>query len=1068
MKKSVLLICILSVLCGGLFAQDVTADAKADVKTEEKVTPNEKIVYISPNDDGVQDALEVPIRITDKRYISEWNFVITDENDNIVRTIGNKVSLPETPKSVARSIFSKDFFKTIKRIFAPKQGVQIPEIVSWNGVLDNGEKAADGLYKYYLTAKDDNGNESRTVSMKVYVDNTAPEIDLVQPSEGAKIFGAGKKPSIKFEQTGSVEDLWVGSIVNNKGEVVRTYNWKNSEPLTVEWDGANDVGSHVADGVYTYKIEAIDKAGNKNEYTEVANIIYDAIPRSVNMMIKDSPFSPNGDGVKDVVTIQPSMPNASGLINWSILVNDENGKTVRNYSGTTEAPKDIDFDGKNDAGVKLSDGDYSVVFTAWYNNGQESKISRNITVDNTPPSASLIIDNLNNIFSPDGDGQLDVLSITQDASKEKLWVASILDQEGKAVKRWAFPDLPPSKVEWNGLTEDGKLAKDGYYIYEIASTDAAGNTGVEKTAQFQLDTSKTEIILTASTKAFSPNGDKVQDFITFTPVTKSTSGIKSYTLNINDGDGKTVKTISAKKSLPGSFSWDGKTDTNGKANDGVYTATLSTESINGSITTVSTAPFVLDTIAPVIQAEVPYLAFSPNGDGRKDVLPTELKDSSSEVLWVAKFQNKNKVPVRTFTWNGKAESFEWNGLDETGNIVADGLYNFVISCTDEAGNKVEKIIENINVDNRAVKAYVTADLNAFSPNGDNIKDVQKFSIMTTPKEGVADWKFSIVPETEKDSSKAVKSWSVKDSANLPANITWDGLNQAGIVAEGRYYGLLELEYAKGDKVSVASSSFVSSITPPKLNVKTAPEFFSPDNDGVADDLFIALKATADVPFAKWSFNINDPQNGRQFWGTSGKKTITERIIWDGRGNNGELVQSAMDYPFVFTVTDEIGMTSKVEGTIPIDVLVIRMGDVLKMQVPSIIFRSDKADFVGKNEDAKFGLDQDKIDNNLRVLKRIADILNKFQDYKVTIEGHANNISGTEEEETSDVVNGQKNIPLEPLSLQRAEFVKQNLIKNGVSASRLTTVGRGGRQPVVSRSDRENWWKNRRVEFILQK
>jgi len=60
-------------------------------------------------------------------------------------------------------------------------------------------------------------------------------------------------------------------------------------------------------------------------------------------------------------------------------------------------------------------------------------------------------------------------------------------------------------------------------------------------------------------------------------------------------------------------------------------------------------------------------------------------------------------------------------------------------------------------------------------------------------------------------------------------------------------------------------------------------------------------------------------------------------------NGGELVQSAVDYPYTFTVTDSLGMTSVAEGIISVDVLVIRSGDVLKMQVPSIIFRSDNAD-----------------------------------------------------------------------------------------------------------------------------
>ena len=258
-------------------------------------------------------------------------------------------------------------------------------------------------------------------------------------------------------------------------------------------------------------------------------------------------------------------------------------------------------------------------------------------------------------------------------------------------------------------------------------------------------------------------------------------------------------------------------------------------------------------------------------------------------------------------------------------------------------------------------------------------------------------------------------------------------------------------------VDAVSSPFLCSATPPLLRVRTAPEFFSPDNDGINDDLYIQLKGASVAGLKNWAFVIKDPENGKAFWKIDGKSSITERIIWDGRGNNGERVQSAMDYPYEFTATDELGMSSKVEGIISVDVLVIRVGNVLKMQVPSIIFRGNAADFKNKKE-AKNGLEDSVINNNKRVLKRIAEILNKFKDYTVTIEGHANNTSGLESEEAE----------LTALSQQRAEFVLDYLAKNGVDRSRLSAVGRGGTAPVVERSDKDNWWKNRRVEFILNK
>jgi outer membrane protein OmpA-like peptidoglycan-associated protein len=111
------------------------------------------------------------------------------------------------------------------------------------------------------------------------------------------------------------------------------------------------------------------------------------------------------------------------------------------------------------------------------------------------------------------------------------------------------------------------------------------------------------------------------------------------------------------------------------------------------------------------------------------------------------------------------------------------------------------------------------------------------------------------------------------------------------------------------------------------------------------------------------------------------------------------------------------------------------------------------------------LEQSVIDNNIRVLRRIAQILNKFRDYTIVIEGHAHNISGTEAEETSTVGG---NIPLIPLSKDRSEFVKRELVRLGVSAGRMTTEGAGGRKPVANRANRDDWWKDRRVEFILNK
>ena len=146
--------------------------------------------YISPNSDGVQDELVIPMKISDKRYVQAWSLVIMDSQHNVVRIIENKIARP-----------SKMTFKAFfKQLFTPKQGVAIPDSVIWNGAMNNGETAPDGTYYYYITATDDNGNSGKTKEYEVVIDTVAPDVELAQPSD--KIFGEGAKAALKIKQTG--------------------------------------------------------------------------------------------------------------------------------------------------------------------------------------------------------------------------------------------------------------------------------------------------------------------------------------------------------------------------------------------------------------------------------------------------------------------------------------------------------------------------------------------------------------------------------------------------------------------------------------------------------------------------------------------------------------------------------------------------------------------------------------------------------------------------------------------------------------------------------------------------
>ena len=804
-------------------------------------------------------------------------------------------------------------------------------------------------------------------------------------------------------------------------------------------------------------------------------------------------FSPGTASLlKDIsfnVTIPvPAKNSGNKLTSWNIAIIDSKGKTVaqfnpQNSSELENPPSTLIFDGKNENHTMLPNGSYQASVSAKYLNGYEPPVIKSpvFVLDTTKPAA--VVKASEKIFSPDGDGVKDSVTISQMITPKtgapvKNWKGQIVSTEdsAKVVKEYEFGEFPPESFVWDGIDGKGGLAQDGNYKFIITATDLAGNSAAYETANFTLDTSKAAVILSSSDVAFSPNNDRIKETITFPVVPVIKNPIASYEFVIKNENGETVKTVKGTQTPPKSFTWDGKADDGIVCSDGKYTAEISVKAESGSVAKAVTQPFVLDTKYPNLTASVPYTVFSPDGDTKKDIIPVTVTGCTNENLWTASIVDAKGKAIRSFAWNGIVETngksgFDWDGTDESGNVVPDGTYSIVVKSEDIAGNAFKSEIGNIKLDNRPASAYVIAALEGISPNGDKVKDTQTFTIKTTLAEGIERWSFDIADEN----GKIVRTWA-SDSANaknLPEQIIWDGFDNSGNSAEGYMSGNLKILYTKGNEVEYTTSPFVCTALPPQLEVITSPEFFSPDNDGVNDDLFIKLSGKTKSSLTSWNFTINDTASGRPFWTTGGTSAITEQIIWNGLSNTSktsdgmaERVQSAMDYPFVFTATDDLGMTSSVKGLISVDVLVIRDGDVLKMAVPSIIFRSDNADFKTSAEVAN-GLDPEKAANNERVLKRICQILTKFSDYRVTIVGHANKVTAYEEEETENNPN-QWGPALIPLSQARADYVKKYLVDHGIKADRLVTEGKGGTQLVVDWQDKVNNWKNRRVEFILVK
>ena len=338
-----------------------------------------------------------------------------------------------------------------------------------------------------------------------------------------------------------------------------------------------------------------------------------------------------------------------------------------------------------------------------------------------------------------------------------------------------------------------------------------------------------------------------------------------------------------------------------------------------------------------------------------------------------------------------------------------------------------------------------------SPNGDGFADSIDFYIHTGKKDKIKNWKISIKNE------KKVNVETVAGDKKIPELLTWGGLDKEGSIAsEGDYTAEISVTYTNLKTYSSESAPFSLVLHGPEGEIKLSDGYFSPDGDGINDTLKVTVKVDKPDTVASWEMDILDP-TGLPFYILKDAGEAPDTLIWNGKKNNSEeTVQSAMDYSVKVILTDLWGNSAEYSKILPVDILVFKDGDRYRINIASITFLPYSADYSNVPEE--------EYRKNIDTLDRLSEKLKKFRDYNISIEGHAVHVFWFDEK--------KKKIEQEEVLLQlsqlRADVIKEALVQRGIEGKRMNTIGVGGNKPVVPFSDLQNRWKNRRVEFLLEK
>lgn len=430
-----------------------------------------RTLYISPNFDGNNDEFSFSAKDFLNERVYGWKMVVSDGKSRVEKIIRHRIS-------------------------DEGNHIALPENITWNMVNDHGRTLRDGDYVYEFYTMDRNKRDNLRVKGRIIVD-TEPPLLVISAQETT--FSPNEddvKDTIKIDIETEPGIEWACIITTPDGITVKTVELGTDIPDVFEWDGKGENGAVLPEGVYNITFTGQDRAGNKTTQ-KIHEISLDIRERSAAVDVNNSIFSPNGDGVLDTMTFYPILSDRSRIDTWDLIVQTVKGDTARRFRGVRYIPETIEWDGILQRGKshenlsgQLPSGKYYYFLKVIYRSGVNTySFKKELTLDNDPPVIDVGISPA--LFSPDGDGENDVLFISPgitDLTPVTSWKATIYTAGGSVFKRFSGINMPGEQIMWDGISDRGRLVGSGDdYTLVFEATDSGYNTGVSEKIPFSVD-----------------------------------------------------------------------------------------------------------------------------------------------------------------------------------------------------------------------------------------------------------------------------------------------------------------------------------------------------------------------------------------------------------------------------------------------------------------------------------------------------------------------------------------------------------------------------------------------------
>ncbi|MFH0977053.1 MAG: tetratricopeptide repeat protein [Spirochaetota bacterium] len=298
--------------------------------------------------------------------------------------------------------------------------------------------------------------------------------------------GDGKDDYAIFSLTGFDEKgitSWELEIFSNSGEKVKSITGQGTPPASVKWDGTDKANSPLPEAVYYYQITIVNSAGERNS-SKKETVFVSRKAKAIAPELSYTAFSPNGDNTKDTVSVEFKATDREHVSSWTLYVmdrpktykpeKDRERRVVRTIKGYEFLPSSVEWDGKDNNGKVLPDGDYHIFINVKYND-EKDITSPDIKATIITKAQIRISTNTETIIPAKT-----MLRIIPESSDKDLasWKISFYSIDDKLIKMIQSSGKLPEIIAWNGTDENSNIVCYNMPVSAVMEiTDKAGNKG---------------------------------------------------------------------------------------------------------------------------------------------------------------------------------------------------------------------------------------------------------------------------------------------------------------------------------------------------------------------------------------------------------------------------------------------------------------------------------------------------------------------------------------------------------------------------------------------------------------